>query len=206
MLIAGLLLIAAAPPPDEVEYRALDRAAACLIRKDRKGSARWAATDPGSAEEASGTERLSPLIARCAADVDARKLADAVALRLFNRYQTRRIALPASSEQMNRFANNVLEGAAGRPKAVGVLRCATLMYPEAVEAFVRSEFGSSREAAVRGDAASAIARCTPAGEQIRWTRLSLRLGLGRQVYRASPAALLARGEMGARAEEAARAR
>jgi hypothetical protein len=206
VLIAGLLLAAAAPPSDALEFRRLDKAAACLIRKDRVAVANWAATDPGTVEEASGTERLSALIEKCAAGVAIGPLASAVALRLFNRYQTLRIILPGSPEERNRFANSVLAGASDRPRPVAVLRCAALMYPEAAEAFVRSEFGSRRESETRAAATAAIARCTPLSEQIRWTRLSLRLGLARQVYKMSPAAHLARGTKGAFAEEAARVR
>jgi hypothetical protein len=206
VLIAGWLLLAAAAAPDEVDFRRLDKAAACLIRKDRVAVANWAATGPGSAEEASGLEPLSPLIGKCANGLAVGQVAGAVAMRLFNRYQTRRIMLPTGPDEANLFANGVLEGARDRPMELRVLRCAALMHPEAAEDFVRSGFGSRREAELRGEVTAAIASCTPAGERIRWTRLSLRLGLAREVYRASPAALLARGTMGAGTERAARAR
>jgi hypothetical protein len=207
VLVAGLLLAAAAPPPpDGLELERLDQAAACLIRKDRVAAAHWAASDPGSPEEASGTERLSPRIAACAAGLPAERVADAAAIRLFNRYATRRISLPGSAEESNLFANAVLQGAGKLPRKVGVLRCVALMHPESAEAFVRTEFKSRAEAERLQDVLAAIAACTPAGERILWTGLSLRLGLGRQVYKMSPASQLARGAMGAEAERATRAR
>jgi hypothetical protein len=205
VLVAGLLLAAALAQP-EVELKRLDKAASCLIGKDRVGAANWAATGPGTAEEASAGDRLAPLAEKCAPGIPLGELADAIALRLFNRYNTRRIALPSSAEEDNRFANGVLDGAKDRPKEVRVLRCVALMHPEAAEDFVRARFKSRREAEMRGELVAAIASCTPLGEQISWTGLSLRLGLAREVYRASPAALLARGTMGPRSEDAARVR
>jgi hypothetical protein len=206
MPIALSLLLAAAAPADEAEYKRLDQAAACLIRRDRKAVARWAATDPGSPEEGSTREKLRPLIAKCAGGLDSGQVAGAAAQRLFNRYATRRISLPAPPAERDLFANAVLQGAKDRGKEVAVLRCVVLMHPEASEGFVRTPFGSPAEAQARPALAAAIASCTPAGERIRWTRLSLRLGLARQVFGTSPAAHLARGTWGAGAEEAARAR
>lgn len=209
LIVSGLLLAAAAappPPPDEADYRRLDKAAACLIRKDRVAVATWAATDSGSADEAYGREQLSPLIAACAAGLAAGRVADAAALRLFKRYATRRISLPGSAEERNLFANAVLQGAVQLPRKVGVLRCVALMHPEAAEAFVRTGFGSRSEAEARPPVLAAVAACTPAGERLAWTPLALRLGLGRQVYRMSPASQLARGAMGKQWERATRAR
>ncbi len=204
--IAGLLAAAAAPPPDEVQFRRLDRAATCLIRRERVAVAHWAATDPGSPEEASRREKLSPLIAACAAGLASEHVADAAALRLFNRYSTRRISLPGSAEERNLFANAVLQGAAPLPRKVGVLRCVALMHPEPAEAFVRARFRSLGEARSLRPVLAAIAACTPTGERIQWTSFTLRLGLARQVYKMSPASQLARGMMGAEMERAIRKR
>jgi hypothetical protein len=207
VLIAGLLLAAAASPPaDGLELERLDKAAACLIRKDRVAVAHWAATDPGSAEEASRREKLSPLIATCAAGLAAEQVADAAAIRLFNRYSTRRISLPGSAEESNLFANAVLQGAGKLPRKLGVLRCVALMHPEVSEAFVRTKFKSRREARSLRPVLTAIAACTPAGERLLWTNFTLRLGLARQVYKMSPASQLARGMMGAEMERAIRTR
>lgn len=206
MLIAGLLLVAGTAPPGVLEHERLDKTAACLIRKERKRAADWAASDPGSPDEASGAERLAPVIAKCGGGGPPGPLADVVAGRLFNRYETSRIVLPGPLAERNHFANVVLDGASGLPRELAVLRCVALTQPEVAEAFVRTRFGSPAEAAARGSLAAVLADCTPAGERIGWTRLSLRLGLARAVYRFSPAALLARGRMGDFAEESARAR
>jgi len=202
----GMLLVALLAQPDEVELKRLDKAAACLIAKDRVGAAEWAATDPATAEEAAAGDRIAPLIVKCAAGLPSGRVADAVALRLFERYGTRRIALPYTKEENLQFANAVLAAASDRPKEVRVLRCAVMMHPEPAEDFVRARFNSRRETEARGELIESLASCTPAGERIRWTGLSLRLGLARQVFKSSPASLLARGKMGERTEDAARVR
>jgi hypothetical protein len=208
MNIGAFLVLAAISgltAPEQAEFKRLDKAAACLVRKDRVAVANWADTDPGSAEERDLVLRLAPLLTGCADGLNPDALAGAVARRLFNLYATRMRSAPMSKAQGDEFANAELERAS-RSREGGVLGCLTLLHPEASQAVLRAGLGTKREEKAIQAVLAAMTRCVRSGEQIRWKPLKLRLGLARAVYRRSAAAELAKGAMGPEVEAAARVR
>jgi len=185
-MIVIAAIMAASVPSTATTLKPLQSAAACVIRKDQIGAADLAFTEPGSSDEASAAANLKAL-ARCSNGLATSRVADGVALQLFNETILRQPGGPTTPEEEARLANSILAAPGSKAGEAAALDCLVTLRPQATGDFVRARPGSSAEQAALKDVIAAMPRCVPTGAQVKWAPVDFRLGLARAAYRKSGA-------------------
>jgi hypothetical protein len=191
ILLAAML---AAGANAGTSYDGLNKTAACVIRHDRIGAAKFADAEPGSAQEREAKAAISPSIARCGGDIDGGRLAGMIAERFYRDVTYQPSPPPADAGGEATLANLVLNRAANAPKESAAFDCLVALRPLPASNLVGSYAGSSRERAAMQSIAEAMGMCVATGDQIRLVPIDFRMGVARALFRRmSVADLIARG-------------
>ena len=181
-MIIPIVAALVSSPIEMNEMRALDRSAACLIRKDRVGAAKLASTRPGSGEEVNAAASMRQLILRCYPDHPDLKVIDAVALRLMKEFARTITVYRHDDDDTSLEANAILDSSNNQPVKQVTLHCITVIRPDQSNALIASKIGSEAEGSAIGSLLALLPRCVRSGEVVSWRPLDLRLGAARWLY------------------------
>jgi len=184
MSILLATMLAAAGPDARMSYPGLNRVAACVIRRDRTGAARFADAEPGSAQEIEAKAVLAPNISRCG-EADGDRLAGMIAERFYRAVTYRPFTPPVTPEDKTALANLALNRMAKAPVQAAAFDCLVTLRPGSAGSLVSSRSGSDAERVAMQAIADSIGMCVAQGEHISLRPLDFRLGVARALFRRS---------------------